>query len=177
MRINKKSAVAAFFGGALALLPALSYADATVDGGTITFTGKVITTACALSSSSTTQSIDMGEVGSLNLAEAGTTLSTGKDFTIELTDCDPEVYDQVKVTFSGEGDITDPTSLATSLNNLAIRIFDSQGTQVNLGEPSSATTLNSGNNTLKFNAKFHTPLGGVSAGDVNAVATYTLTYS
>lgn len=177
MRICKKSSVAAFMGGVLALLPALSHAAETVDGGTITFTGTVVTTACALSSNSVTQAIDLGQVGTPNLATAGTTMATGKDFTIELTDCDPNVFDQAQVTFTGQADAADPTSLDAGVTNLAIRIFDSAGDQVKLNEASNAVTLTTGTNTLLFKAKYHTSTGSVGTGTVNAVATYTLTYS
>lgn len=188
MRITTKSAMAAFISGALSLLPTLSYAAATaaatVDGGTLNFSGSVVTTACALSSSSATQSINMGQIGTPNLTAAGTTLSTGKEFTIELTGCDTSVYKNVAITFSGVADANDPTALAVGVagdssyaTNLGIRFFNASGTQVKLNEASTATTLTNGSNILTFTAKFHTEKGSVTAGDASAVATYTLTYS
>ncbi|GAA3611763.1 fimbrial protein [Gibbsiella greigii] len=184
MRIITKSAMAAFISSALSLLPTLTYAAVTVDGGTLNFEGSVVTTACALSSSSATQSINMGQVGTPNLATAGTTLSTGKEFTIQLTDCDTSVYTNIAITFTGVADANDPTTLAvgvagnsTYAQNLGIRFFNSSGTQVKLNEASTATALTGGSNILTFTAKYHTEKGSVTAGDASAVATYTLTYS
>ena len=189
MRLMLKSAVAISICGALAALPALSYAEdevipVTVDGGTLNFEGSVITAACALSSSSAVQSINMGQVRAASLATAGTTLSTGKDFTISLEDCDNSTYTNVAVNFTGIADANDATSLATGTNggtgtaqNLSIRFYDEAGTQIKLNQDSGDTALRAGTNTLKFSAKYHTEKGSVTAGDASAVATYTLTYS
>lgn len=189
MRLMLKSAVAISICGALAALPVLSYAadevvPVTVDGGTLNFEGSVVTAACALSSSSAIQSINMGQVRAASLATAGTTLSTGKDFTISLEDCDNSTYSNVAVNFTGIADTDDASSLATGTNggtgtaqNLSIRFYDEAGAQIKLNEDSGDTALRAGTNTLKFSAKYHTEKGSVTAGDASAVATYTLTYS
>ncbi|WP_240116298.1 fimbrial protein [Erwinia endophytica] len=189
MRFMLKSVAVMSVCSALAIVPALSYADdevvpVTVDGGTLNFEGSVVTAACALSSSSAVQSINMGQVRAASLATAGTTLSTGKDFTISLEDCDNSTYKNVAVTFSGTADANDATGLATGVNggsgsaqNLSIRFYDETGTQINLNETSSTTALRAGSNTLNFTAKYHTEVGDVTSGDASAVATYTLTYS
>jgi type 1 fimbria pilin len=90
----------------------------------------------------------------------------------------------VAVTFSGTPDANDATSLAAGSNggtgsaqNVAIRLYDEQGTVVKLGEPAGAVTLRDGENTLNFSAKYYSPKGTATAGDASAVATYTMTYS
>ena len=188
MRFKLKSVTAMSFCGALALLPAMSWAEdptpVTVDGGTLNFEGSVITAACAVSSGSAVQNINMGQVRTASLATAGTTLATGKAFTISLEDCDNSTYKNVAVTFSGTADADDASGLATGVNggsgsaqNLSIRIYDETGSQVKLNEASGGTALRAGSNTLNFSAKYHTEKGSVTSGDASAVATYTLTYS
>lgn len=83
MRFMLKSVAVMSVCSALAIVPALSYADdevvpVTVDGGTLNFEGSVVTAACALSSSSAVQSINMGQVRAASLATAGQHCQQGK---------------------------------------------------------------------------------------------------
>lgn len=191
MCFTLKSLPVLIISSVLSMLPAVSYAadespvsQKTVDGGTLNFEGSVITAACSLSMGSAVQNINMGQVRATSLATAGTTLATGKVFSINLEDCDNSAFKNVAVTFSGTQDADDVGGLATGINggsssaqNLSIRIFDEKGELVKLNEASNATNLRKGGNTLSFSAKYHTEKGGVTAGDASAVATYTLTYS
>lgn len=183
MRINTKTTVAAFIAGAFTLVPVLSNA-AEVDGGRINFKGTVVSTACALSTDSADMTIDMGSVGTPDLAAGSTELTNGKDFQIKLTGCDVSAFQNVAITFTGTAAEGDSTALAVgeagnenSAQHLAIRIYDSENRLVNLNTASEAAVLAEGANTLNFTAKYYTPNGGVTAGDASAFATYTLTYS
>ncbi|MGN7791232.1 fimbrial protein [Enterobacter sp. JS8-1] len=178
-----------------ALLPAGSAMAATASGGTVNFSGKVVTSACAISAGSANIDVDMGEVRTATLAAAGSEASTAKAFAITLEDCEiadtsastednPIAATTVSVTFTGTPDSTDANSLAagangstTSAQHVAIRLYDEQGNVVNLGEPAAAIPLRKGANTLNFSAKYYSPQGGATAGDASAVATYTVTYS
>ena len=178
-----------------ALLPAGTALAAGTSGGTVNFSGKVVTSACAISAGSANIDVDMGEVRTATLATAGSEASTAKAFAITLEDC--EIADTsastdenriaattVAVTFTGTPDTSDVNSLsvgangsANSAQNVAIRLYDEQGNVVKLGEPASAIPLRKGANTLNFSAKYYSPKGGATAGDASAVATYTVTYS
>lgn len=178
-----------------ALLPAGSAMAATASGGTVNFSGKVVTSACAISAGSANIDVDLGEVRTATLAAAGSEASTAKAFAITLEDCEiadtsastednPIAATTVSVTFTGTPDSTDANSLAagangstTSAQHVAIRLYDEQGNVVNLGEPAAAIPLRKGANTLNFSAKYYSPQGGATAGDASAVATYTVTYS
>jgi len=178
-----------------ALLPAGSAMAATASGGTVNFSGKVVTSACAISAGSANIDVDLGEVRTATLAAAGSEASTAKAFAITLEDCEiadtsasteanPISATTVSVTFTGTPDSTDANSLAagangstTSAQHVAIRLYDEQGNVVNLGEPAAAIPLRKGANTLNFSAKYYSPQGGATAGDASAVATYTVTYS
>ncbi|MGF6102281.1 fimbrial protein [Enterobacter sp. A4] len=178
-----------------ALLPAGSAMAATASGGTVNFSGKVVTSACAISAGSANIDVDMGEVRTATLAAAGSEASTAKAFAITLEDCEiadtsastednPIAATTVAVTFTGTPDSSDANSLAagangstTSAQHVAIRLYDEQGNVVKLGEPAAAIPLRKGANTLNFSAKYYSPQGGATAGDASAVATYTVTYS
>ncbi|EMX8932946.1 type 1 fimbrial protein [Enterobacter asburiae] len=178
-----------------ALLPAGTAMAAGTSGGTVNFSGKVVTSACAISAGSANIDVDMGEVRTATLATAGSVASTAKAFAITLEDCEiadtsastdenPIAATTVAVTFTGTPDTSDVNSLsvgangsANSAQNVAIRLYDEQGNVVNLGEPAAAIPLRKGANTLNFSAKYYSPKGGATAGDASAVATYTVTYS
>lgn len=178
-----------------ALLPAGTALAAGTSGGTVNFSGKVVTSACAISAGSANIDVDMGEVRTATLATAGSVASTAKAFAITLEDCEiadtsastdenPIAATTVAVTFTGTPDTSDVNSLsvgangsANSAQNVAIRLYDEQGNVVKLGEPASAIPLRKGANTLNFSAKYYSPKGGATAGDASAVATYTVTYS
>ncbi|MFW7192621.1 fimbrial protein [Enterobacter sp. BNK-29] len=178
-----------------ALLPAGTAMAAGTSGGTVNFSGKVVTSACAISAGSANIDVDMGEVRTATLATAGSVASTAKAFAITLEDCEiadtsastdenPIAATTVAVTFTGTPDTSDVNSLsvgangsANSAQNVAIRLYDEQGNVVNLGEPAAAIPLRKGANTLNFSAKYYSPKSGATAGDASAVATYTVTYS
>ena len=178
-----------------AVLPAGSALAATTSGGTVNFSGKVVTSACAISAGSANIDVDMGEVRTATLAAAGSEASTAKSFSITLEDCEiadtsastednPIAATTVAVTFTGTPDAADANSLAVGANggansaqHVAIRLYDEQGKVVKLGEPAAAIPLRAGANTLNFSAKYYSPQGNATAGDASAVATYTVTYS
>ncbi|HCR1077300.1 TPA: type 1 fimbrial protein [Enterobacter cloacae] len=178
-----------------ALLPAGTALASSTSGGTVNFSGKVVTSACAISAGSANIDVDMGEVRTATLAAAGSEASTAKAFSITLEDCeiadtsastedDPIAATTVAVTFTGTPDAADANSLAVGANggansaqHVAIRLYDEQGKVVKLGEPAAAIPLRAGANTLNFSAKYYSPQGNATAGDASAVATYTVTYS
>lgn len=177
-----------------ALLPAGSALAAEISGGTVNFNGSVVTSACAISATSASIEVDMGQVRTATLATAGSESSTAKAFSIVLEDCEiadtsgstptnPIPATTVAVTFTGTSG-SDPDSLAVGSNggtayaqNVSIRIYDEQGSLVKLNDPAAAVVLRNGSNTLNFSAKYYSRQGGATAGDASAVATYTVTYS
>lgn len=155
-----------------------------VDGGIVNFNGSIVSASCAVSATSANMNVDMGQIRAASLSEAGGEASTAKAFSIGLEDCDNSIYTGVAVTFSGTPDANDTGALAVGFNggagsaqNVAIRLYDEQGKQVKLDTASDVTMLRNGDNTLNFSAKYVSPLGGATAGNASALATYTLTYS
>ena len=164
----------------LILVTVSSWAATTVTGGTVNFEGTVVDAACAVSAGSVDQTVQMGQVRTAALANAGATASA-VPFNITLEDCDVAVSSTAAVTFSGVASADDSSVLAAgrgsgSAQNVAIRIYDNSGSAVNLGELSNASTLIDGTNTLPFIARYYTPTGSATAGDASAQATFTMTY-
>ena len=150
----------------------------TITGGTITFDGTVVTTACEVASGSF--GVNLGEVGTNSLKAAGSESPTKKDFSIQLTGCDTTVMESVTVTFSGTADSTDATALTPSggtATKVAIRLYNNDGTKISLGTASKPIALMNNQTSLNFKAAFISPQGQATAGAVQATATYTLTYS
>lgn len=150
----------------------------TIPGGTITFDGMVVTTACEVASGSF--NVNLEEVGTNSLRAAGSESPTKKDFSIQLTGCDTTVMESVTVTFSGTADSTDTTALAPSggtATKVAIRLYNNDGTRINLGTASKPIALMDNQTSLNFKAAIISPQGQATAGAVQATATYTLTYS
>ena len=99
-----------------ALLPAGTALAAGTSGGTVNFSGKVVTSACAISAGSANIDVDMGEVRTATLKTAGSVASTAKAFAITLEDCEiadtsastdenPIAATTVAVTFTGTLDM------------------------------------------------------------------------
>ncbi|HDS9360684.1 TPA: type 1 fimbrial protein [Enterobacter chengduensis] len=191
-KINNKTllafAVATF-------LPAGTSLAATTSGGTVNFSGSVVTSACAISAGSSNVNVDLGEVRTAALSTPNSEVSAGKTFSIALEDCDirdvsaststnPITQSTVSITFDGTPDVADPTTLAVGSNggtsfaqNVSIRLYDEQGKLLSLGTAADPIALRKDSNTLNFSAKYFSMKGGATAGDASAVATYTVTYS
>lgn len=147
----------------------------------IQFRGTVVARACNIAPESADQSVDMGSV------IVKTVYRFGKDrtwpFYINLTDCKTNVYKTVSVTFTGteDSELTGKLAINNGANGVAIAITDDKNVVIDLGTPSSATTLSNGDNTLKFNAYV---LGRPSAiqnrsiteGQFSSVANFVVSY-
>jgi len=156
----------------------------TVTGGSVHFTGSVVNAACAVAEDSINQTVNMGQV---RLAAFGDTPTEGNvanqkvPFSIKLTDCDTNVSTQASVTFngpaaSGNASVLDNTAGTGGAQGVGVQLYDTDGTALDLGKESKAATLIDGNNTMAFTADYIATSGTLSAGDVDATATFNVTY-
>ncbi|KAA8995379.1 type 1 fimbrial protein subunit FimA [Affinibrenneria salicis] len=164
----------------------MAEAATTVAGGTVHFKGQIVNAACAVSTNSSDQTVNLGQYRTANFTAVGT--YSGKvPFTIKLEDCDPTVSSTAAVAFSGAADGTDNSVLSTSnisggsagaAAGVGIEISDSKGAVL---APTGAVfstpqTLITGSNTLNFNARYKSTLAAVTAGEADADATFTMQY-
>ncbi|MBS0340537.1 MAG: fimbrial protein [Proteobacteria bacterium] len=147
--------------------------------GTINFEGEIINSTCSVSPKSQNMTVPLGKIKSSVLKVAGD-LSTPSKFTIDLLDCDAA---KAKVTFSGPPDAinTDLLRLAgglvgtTQATNVGVRIEDSSGVQIKLGQESQEYAVLPGANSLQFQARYQAT-GQSTVGIANATAQFTIAY-
>ncbi len=172
---------------------------ATVPGGTLNFVGTVVDAACAVSAGQggTNSTVQMGQV---TLRSMGTTTTTGtppaatttyaagtranitQPFKITLSACDTTTQKNAAITFKGTPSIGNTKVLsvsngAGSAQGIGLQIYGADGTAIDLGVASTAIVLNDGENSLDFSADYITTSTTPKAGQANATATFTITYS
>ncbi|MDF9131385.1 type 1 fimbrial major subunit FimA [Escherichia coli] len=169
---------------ALSLSSAAALADTTtVNGGTVHFKGEVVNAACAVDAGSVDQTVQLGQVRTASLKQAGAT-SSAVGFNIQLNDCDTTVATKAAVAFLGTAiDATHTDALALqssaagSATNVGVQILDRTGAALALDGAtfSSETTLNNGTNTIPFQARYFAT-GAATPGAANADATFKVQY-
>ncbi|MFH7826427.1 fimbrial protein [Kluyvera chengduensis] len=156
----------------------------TVTGGSVHFTGSVVNAACAVAQDSVNKTVDMGQVRLAAFGEqpvAGTAANQKTPFSITLTDCDTQVSTEATVTFNGaaaEGSagVLDNMAGAGGAQGVGVQIYDTDGTALDLGKASKAATLIDGDNVMSFSADYVSTSSTLTAGNVDATATFNVTY-
>ncbi|MEM8370706.1 type 1 fimbrial major subunit FimA [Morganella morganii] len=169
---------------ALLFSAAASAADPViVNGGTVHFTGELVNAACAVSTESSNQTVELGQYRTAKLAASGD-MSTPVPFKIKLVDCDPAVATTAAVAFSGQSMTGDATLLAVNsgtnapaAQNVGIQISDTASKVLSpSGADFSATkTLIQGTNVLDFTARY-VAKGATTPGQANADETFVVKY-
>ena len=169
---------------ALSLSSAAALADTTtVNGGTVHFKGEVVNAACAVDAGSVDQTVQLGQVRTASLKQAGAT-SSAVGFNIQLNDCDTNVASKAAVAFLGTAIDAGHTnvlalqsSAAGSATNVGVQILDRTGNELTLDGAtfSAQTTLNNGTNTIPFQARYFAT-GAATPGAANADATFKVQY-
>lgn len=167
------------------LLATTAQADVvSVTGGTIHFEGKLINAACAVSTKSADQTVELGQYRTATFTQVGDT-SALKPFKIVLTDCDPAVAETASVAFTGQVDATNNTLLAiasgdngSTAKGVGIEILDNNSNPLKPDGvvTSVAQTLIEGENTLHFSARYKSTAATTSPGQANADATFIMKY-
>lgn len=178
---------------ALSALTFLSIASAvcaadpiTVDGGTINFIGQVVNAPCVVSTRTSHQLVDLGQVKASELSTKGA-VSGPKNVNIELQDCDPEVATTATFIFTGQED-TDAGDINTLANTfgssgaatgIGIQMKDTTGTVVPIdGSEATGSLLNliQGENNANFSAYMIATKDAATAGGVAGVVDFRIKY-
>ncbi|HAM7234720.1 TPA: fimbria/pilus outer membrane usher protein [Escherichia coli] len=150
---------------------------------TITIRGYVRDNGCSVAAESTNFTVDLMENAAKQFNNIGATTPV-VPFRILLSPCGNAVS-AVKVGFTGVADSHNANLLAlentvSAASGLGIQLLNEQQNQIPLNAPSSAiswTTLTPGKpNTLNFYARLMATQVPVTAGHINATATFTLEY-
>ncbi len=150
--------------------------------GTINFKGSVIDAPCGIASESADQTIDFGQISKAHLNNSG--ISKKQNLDIKLVNCEfgtgapATLKNNVKVTFSGVNTGGDFTSLGLSTTNAVVKMSGQDGKLVKFdGTTASATKLQNGDNTLRYQAWVQKGAAAVTEGEFAAVANFALAYN
>ncbi|MFW1852607.1 type 1 fimbrial major subunit FimA [Acinetobacter guillouiae] len=170
---------------AAALVVSTTPFAATVNGGTVHFVGELVNAACAVSTDTADQTVDLGQHRTAKLAVAGEK-STAIPFNIKLVDCDAsQVTNGVSFAFNGQTVTSNNKLLAVSsgsnepaAQNVGIEIADgaSQILAVDGTGFSKETPIINGTNTFPFTARY-VATGASTPGKANADATFVINYN
>lgn len=190
----KTKNVAIAVGAALIILHGSAFAEGesvtSVTGGTLHFRGSLVDAACAVSTDSQDQVVDLGQ-HPVHLFKAAKDKSELRPFTIKLEDCDTTLAKTVSVAFTGSEDNTDNTLFAINADNdngnnakgVGIQILDDTSAPVKPNTISDGTTsssapvtLKNGENILNFSAQYVATAANPSAGTADADVTFVMQY-
>ncbi|WP_367672582.1 fimbrial protein [Serratia symbiotica] len=151
------------------------------EDGKINFIGNVTDTACVISTSSASQTVNLRSVSAKNFSAAGSTASATR-FDIKLTDC-PDSVTSANVHFDGPTHPANSTILALNSDqtatNVGVAIYEHDGvTQIPIDTASADVKLSpAATNTLEYVAKYYATEVPVTAGTANANASFTIAYN
>lgn len=168
---------------AMALVSFGANAATTQGQGKITFKGSVIDAPCGIAPESADQAIDFGQISKAHLNKDG--ISKKQNVDIKLVNCefgtataDTPLKNTVKVSFSGVNTGSDFTSIGLSTTNAVIKMSGQDGKLVKFdGTPSDGSKLQSGDNTLRYQAWVQKGAAAVTEGEFSAVANFSLAYN
>jgi len=159
-------------------------APLTVNGGQVTFNGSVTNGACSVIGSDVNKTVDLPAVKVTAFSGVNTTGNAKTAFTIGLADCDISTYRTVAITYSGQGDATNPAYLGNSnpgagaAKNVALQLYGQDGKVLALGSTEAGKlTMVQGSNVLRYAVDYvATSADAVTPGPVVATADFKLTY-
>lgn len=167
------------------LTASAAQAETTVQGGVVHFNGSLVNAACAVSTESADQTVNLGQYRTASFQNIGDT-SAVIPFKIVLNDCDIAVSDTAKVAFSGQTTAGDTSLLAINSNDngstatgVGIEILDEDSSVLtpNGSTFSKGHKLINGTNTLNFAARYKATSTTPTPGQANADAVFTMQYN
>lgn len=187
MKISKKKAVFSILASlvisnfACAEDEVAPLAPVTVNGGKVTFNGEVTSGSCAVSGTDTDKIVTLDTVRATTFTAADQPGNAKKAFELSLVDCDSATRKTVQVTFNGQAidghpNLLENTAGAGSATNVGLQLFGPDGAALNLGESSSKVNLSEAT-TIPLSVDYMSTAASVSAGKVQSVANFQLTYN
>lgn len=153
----------------------------TVAGGKVTFNGEVTSGACSVASDDLDKVVTLDTIPLSKLTTANQLANAKKAFTITLKDCDTTTLKTVAIGFSGQtasgSSLLENTYGAGGAGNVGLQLFGPDGAALTIGTDSSATNLvANGQTVIPLSVDYRSINVPVTAGKVQSVATFTLTY-
>lgn len=171
MKLQQRYALSA----GLMLLLMSTFCHAITDTKYIELRGKVVASPCQVEEA--TKNIALGNDIKMNaLAQAGSATSW-VPFNIHLVNC-PKQDSWASITFSGESDAVNPTSMyrnTGTATNLAVEMQFADGSPAGNGQ-SNMQAISQQEVTWNLQTRAYTQQGQVKAGTITSVIVATLTY-
>lgn len=150
--------------------------------GKVTFKGSIIDAPCSISPNSSEQTVDLGQISKVVLADSGK--STPRQFTIELENCSfgtPAAKNKVQVTFTGMESAASNGLLGITgtAKGASVAIAQADGKVIELGVPTKAQELQDNSNILNFAAYVQGDgaAATITEGDFQTVTSFNLAYN
>lgn len=155
-------------------------AATTVAGGSVTINGEITAGACAISSDDSNKIVTLDTVPSSKFTAAGQAANTKKQFTITLVDCDTDSAKSVDLTFKGMQDADVASLLANTAGaggakNVGVQLYNQDGSVLPVNTGTASFPINT-TVPMMFAADYVATAAAVTAGRVEAVANFELTY-
>ncbi|WP_431225195.1 fimbrial protein [Serratia sp. L9] len=166
---------------AVAVLAASAFSTSVfAEDGKVNFSGTIIPQGCEVTADTVNQIVDLGKVSVTSFPSSGATAGS-KDFSLKLKNCPTTItaatvrFDGIQV--PGNNSILALTDEANVATGVGIQIADNQNKVINLHQDSNEYPLvSTGENILKFVARYVSTSATVTAGPANAVSNFTIVY-
>lgn len=145
--------------------------------GSVTFHGAIIDAPCSISSKTVNQTVEMGSISNVALANGGK--STMKSFSIDLEQCNlTDKYKTVTVTFNGNPGPIPESMTIQGITGAALVLVDGNNKKVEMNKPAGLKTLSNGSNQLEFTTYVQgdATADTIDLGEFNTTAGFTLAY-
>ncbi|MHA2898138.1 fimbrial protein [Enterobacter sp. H2G27] len=154
----------------------------TVSGGTIQFVGSVADAPCSVSADSEHGIVTLDQVTLDSLGTKGTASGQAKPFSINLENCDVTTYTNATVTFHGQSSPDQAGVLANTAGSgaatgVALQLYGPDGNKLDVEKESSSQSLSTGTNKIPMSVDYVTTADTPTAGAVESIATFQITYS
>lgn len=168
-----------------ALVGSVSAFASNVTLGKFAMSGELIEAACSLDPNSHDIEVEFGDV-SASLINRNDEGNITRPFQVRLIGCsmvkrgnDGSLYPYASVTFLGNSAASDPTTLLINgeADGFGIRLRDSQGEILTIGQPSPGYELREKDNELEFSASLVPVDKYIKAGEFTAVAQFFMDYN
>lgn len=167
--------------GFVVLLASMLSINASADNGAVGFAGEVLAVGCDVAPGSEALMVNLGTLSISSFKGPGSTAG-GASFQISVKNCDANLG-SVGILFDGLSHSSSPTILAVagpdSADGLGVALYEGDGvTPVALRIPSKSVQVTSQRDAVfHFVARYMATSDVVTAGKVNATASFTLVYN
>ncbi|WP_392565462.1 fimbrial protein [Utexia brackfieldae] len=184
MILGSLVATSAFAAEGDPVTPPATVTPITVSGGQITFNGEITQGACSVKQSDGSDVVKLDTVRASLFTAKDQAANARQPFNITLADCDTSVYKNVSVSFTGQSDAVSPNLLANNAgtgaaSNVGLQIYGPDNAAMTLGTGQSApAALSEGQEAvIPFSVDYVSTAASVTAGKVQSVANFMLTYN